>query len=379
MQYYITILITGIMHSMLTINISIYLHQKIASEPLLLSISITSYFVASFVASIGISTASDYLGHRMKLFALVSLVSTLGFIGCAVTDAPLFVFIFLALFIAPASSLTSLFFAYISENTKDSSRILTLRGIYSAAWVIGPTLGAWAVNLGDFRLLFLGLSTLGFMAFSMALLYPSESKEFLTDKNHNRHAKKITAMGIYGLLLMIVLHGAMSISTTILPIIIREELLLPTPLIGFSFSICAGCEVVLLMIASKYLYRYSAITFLVGGCICGIIYYIILSQATTPWVFLAAQLFNGAFIAAMVGVGMTWYQSIMTDRPGLATGLFVNAYTIGSIVMTPAVGLVASASHNFQAAALLACIAITMGMVGLMAFPNQQCESVPNV
>ena len=45
---------------------------------------------------------------------------------------------------------------------------------------------------------------------------------------------------------------------------------------------------------------------------------------------LAGQLLNAAFYAVVAGIGLTYFQGIV-DRPGLATGLYMNASRLGSI------------------------------------------------
>ena len=75
------------------------------------------------------------------------------------------------------------------------------------------------------------------------------------------------------------------------------------------------------------------------GASCGVGYNVLVTASSTVWMLAVGQLLNAMFIAAVSGLGISYMQDMLPNRPGQATTLFTNSFPIGAMLAGPLFGL----------------------------------------
>ncbi|MCR2821669.1 MFS transporter [Lederbergia panacisoli] len=111
--------------------------------------------------------------------------------------------------------------------------------------------------------------------------------------------------------------------------------------VGIVVSICAGLEIPIMLGLGALGKKVSNHTLIIYGCMILVIYYIILSVATQSWQLIPAQLLQAAFVAIVMGNGLSYFTERLPNSPGLATTIYYNGSTLGRLVGSLAGGLIA--------------------------------------
>ena len=82
-----------------------------------------------------------------------------------------------------------------------------------------------------------------------------------------------------------------------------------------------------------------------------------MAAVSGPVLLVALQALNAWFFAVVAGVGLTLFQAII-PRPGLASGLYMNARRLGAIVSGPVIGLGSMTALGYSGV-FVACAALT--------------------
>ncbi|WP_260871572.1 MFS transporter [Bacillus sp. X1(2014)] len=77
------------------------------------------------------------------------------------------------------------------------------------------------------------------------------------------------------------------------------------------------------------------------GCFIAVIYFTILSVSTHSWQIIAAQLLQEAFVAIVMGNGLSYFTDLLPDSPGMSATIYSNGSTIGRIVGNLGGGIIA--------------------------------------
>lgn len=369
------IFLIGIQSAGLIANISLLFSQYFENSLFAISLAVTVFYVASFLSTMLFSTLSDYLQHHRMLIVGISLFAAVGLFFGILAETPKASFIWIVFLVSPATSLSAIFFAYVSQSEKDASKTVVLRGFFSAAWVIGPVVGTRIAADANFDWLFFALSINALAIALFALFLPSRSFNQGVKATESHLGSQSVVPLLVGFAVMIVLQGAMSLSTTILPIIITNEISFDHSDTGVAFAITALSEVVMIFLMSRLYNRTGAMLLMCAGCVAGFFYYAAIAVTSDIRFVFAAQILNGIYIASMIGIGMVWFQRLAPKRPGFAMGLFLNSYSVGSIMFTPLAGYVAEVSGSFQMAAWCGVVGIGVGAIALLSFERKMART----
>jgi SET family sugar efflux transporter-like MFS transporter len=354
----LTIFLVGVQQSAFLVHLSVFADQVLHLDPSNLALLVFSFHASAMLSSVALTWMSDHVGHRMRLFGALCGFSLVGY-GCLMlvggVSAAAAVLVFC---IGPTASQNALLFAHLRAEDGPLRRIIFVRAAFSAAWVVGPAIGAavW----GSFS----GMGLLTLLAGISCVLAPIT----LTFRPAARSAAAVelpASTHWFGLGLAFFafafLQGTTTGALTIVPLVLGKELPAGGSA-GLLFSLCALIEVPALIVLGKTAERFGALRVLIFGCACGATYYLVLWNARSEWPLYAAQLLNAFFIAAIVGPGLVWFQNLAPDRIGLSTALFLSAYNTGGLMITPLIGWVAMRTGTYQSVATaFAIIAVTGG------------------
>jgi SET family sugar efflux transporter-like MFS transporter len=233
-----------------------------------------------------------------------------------------------------------------------------LRSVWSAAWALGPLLGAATLSRGGFGWLFsLSAACSVLVAGSVLLLGGGPStlrREDLHATARPRNARLVPAAISFGLF-----HAAMFCGSIVLPLFVTRTLGFAEADVGLLFSICAVVEIpaalaLLLLPPDAPLERWIGF-----GMALFVAYFWVMGVTADHTLLMAVQAARGVSIAVVGALGIKYFQELSPGAGGSATALFSNTAMGGALVAGLIAGVLAEV-FGFQVA-LLAC----GGLMGL--------------
>jgi MFS transporter, SET family, sugar efflux transporter len=330
----ILMFLIGSNYALLEPLMSIYLYDELKFSTLEISVFYFCLYTGAIIFSLAIPFLGDVKFRRKQLLLLTSILGLAGYTALYHFRESYILIACSAIFLAPAASNTSQIFAYIRQLDGRPERVIMFRGIFSAAWVAGPALGALVANIYGFQFLFATLMLSALLVVLFISVVPDV--EVPAKKEHNANPVVINRMRISLIFFAFaILQGTNNLSAIYTSIIVKERMNLELYFTGYIFALCAALEVVYFFILSRVSSFAGEARLVIIGSLCAMVYYIILSLSGSYTLLLLSQLLNAAFIAIVTGVGIAWVQSMMPNRPGLATGMFMNSSRIGTLMLLP--------------------------------------------
>ena len=298
---------------------------------------------------------------------IVSLVAGVaGFALLSVTTAFWPLITVAALPLGMSAAAFPLLFALAKHQSGDHDRITGERGIavlrasFSAAWGIGPALGAVAVERCGYPGLF--WISAAFSLFSLlpvglsgmrSRTAPAAAPVERTGPRRHEPAVLLAAASLA------LFSMAMGVGAVALPIVVTVDLGGGTGAVGLSYSLCALLEVPVMMAivlrpAAFLGYRGMALGFAAFS-----LYFAVVALAPTVPAVVASQVLRALGIGLVSCIGISYLQDLMPGRVGAATALYANTGQLGS--------LLAGVSAGGWAAALgfhslfWACVGLSLG------------------
>lgn len=368
-----TIIGIGVQNAALNTVFALYGCEFLGLSPRALGILILTFNLSGMVASLLIPALADR--HIKPRFALLIsiLLAALGYVVLATSRNQTIALIATLLCIGPSSSMVGLFFSYARAYHGASPFVVRLRGGFSAAWILGPVVGAALAQYAGYPGFYLSLGAFCVPLAILILALPDAPQLGANSSKVNRAGTGRVAIAFIG---MASLQGAAAASITVAPLIVVKSMDGTLTEAGIILGVCAILEVFLLLGSASILSKFQDIHVILFGSACGMLYFMTLWLAPFYWMLLVAQILNATFIVAIKGTGMAWFQGLIPTRPGLSTGLYVNTSKIGAIVAAPCVGFVAASLGSYQQASL---VAVTMAIVGVavVSFSRLVAQDVP--
>lgn len=362
--------ILGLQQALLIPFLGLFAVRGLALDPLGVFTFLAVFHGAGLIVSLGLPAVSDKNGHGASWFQALTMMAVLGFALFALSIPATAAIAVAACLLGPASAQNSLFFGTLRRAGTARAGLLATRGLFTVAWVAGPVLGSLLESNLGFGGLFGVLCVLNVV---VLLLRPlSNTGDHPAPRQDRLRNTRTTRLVTVAFVTLICLHSTNVIATTTMPIVVDELGSGRTSIAGLAFATSAGVEAVILFCLARWSGGRSEGTLILIGCIPGALYYLLLATTTLPWLIVVAQPLNAMFIAVAVGVGMTWFQSMMPNRPGLATGLFMNASRIASLATAPVIGASAAWAQSYQAVSLLALLLLVPAAASLMWLRTRQ-------
>ena len=346
-------------------TLSLFLSREVGAQPFWIGLFYTVNAIAGIGVSLWLAKRSDSQGDRRKLIIFCCLM--------AIGNALLFAFnrhyltlITCGVLLASlANTAMPQLFALAREYADNSAREVVMfssvmRAQLSLAWVIGPPLAFMlALNYG-FTVMFsiaAGIFTLSLVL--IAFMLPSVARVELPSEN---------ALSMQGgwqdsnVRMLFVASTLMWTCNTMyiidMPLWISSELGLPDKLAGFLMGTAAGLEIPAMILAGYYVKRYGKRRMMVIAVAAGVLFYTGLIFFHSRMALMTLQLFNAVFIGIVAGIGMLWFQDLMTGRAGAATTLFTNSISTGVILAGVIQGAIAQSWGHFAVYWVIAVISV---------------------
>ncbi|MCE5472600.1 sugar efflux transporter [Staphylococcus pseudintermedius] len=175
----------------------------------------------------------------------------------------------------------------------------------------------------------------------------------------------------------VLLHIGQWMYTLNMPLFVTQYLHEEEKYVGHLASLCAGLEVPFMIILGMVASKVETRTLLAIAAVCGSLFFGSIGIFESIHMMLVGQVLLAAFLAVLLGIGISYFQDVLPQYPGYASTLFANAMVIGQLLgnllggaMSQWVGL----GNVFYVSALsLACCFV------LILFTKKSRKTVQNV
>ena len=351
--------------------LSLFLSTAVHADPLRVTVFLTVAPLAGVVIGTLIGRLSDRWPIRRQVLIGAAVA---GMVGMGLTAVVREYWILLGLAVTATAVAGSLFpqtFAYARQvlARHDASRaamgISSLRTVFSLAWVAGPPLAAVLLASGGFRYLYLmaaimygvaALLAVGWLAEPPTLTAPTDDANTNSTNNTNS-TDRLTVSGhrdaggdgaapaaprrtlLLTAAAFTMLQCPLTLGVQALPLFIDANLGGDAANAGIMFGLCAALEIPLMLGLGALTTRLPLRRLILIGASCGVGYNVLVTASSTVWMLAVGQLLNAMFIAAVSGLGISYMQDMLPNRPGQATTLFTNSFPIGAMLAGPLFGL----------------------------------------
>jgi SET family sugar efflux transporter-like MFS transporter len=241
-----------------------------------------------------------------------------------------------------------------------------LRPFFSLAWTVGPAIGAWLITLWSYQGKFIAASGL-FGAFLLGILAsvpataPINPKTSRSDEDPdlNRepkspllsplaavHRSRLAAVLrhrnapiLYFFAVFVLVFCAQAMSVMTLPLFVIQDLGGTARNVGIIFGLAALMEIPLMVWFAKLADRGHNTLLIRAGVILACGYFAIVPFAHAPWHIYPMQFLIAASIAITTNITILFFQDLMPRQKGLATAIYSNTWSMGSLIGYFAFGL----------------------------------------
>ncbi|MCX1638130.1 sugar efflux transporter SetB [Escherichia coli] len=345
--FLIVAFLTGIAGALQTPTLSIFLTDEVHARPAMVGFFFTGSAVIGILVSQFLAGRSDKRGDRKSLIVFCCL---LGVLACTLFawNRNYFVLLFVGVFLSSfGSTANPQMFALAREHADKTGREAVmfssfLRAQVSLAWVIGPPL-AYALAMGfSFTVMYLSAAVAFIVCGVMVWLFlPSMQKELPLATGTVEAPRRNRRDTLLLFVICTLMWGSNSLYIINMPLFIINELHLPEKLAGVMMGTAAGLEIPTMLIAGYFAKRLGKRFLMRVAAVGGVCFYAGMLMAHSPAILLGLQLLNAIFIGILGGIGMLYFQDLMSGQAGSATTLYTNTSRVGWIIAGSVAGIVA--------------------------------------
>ncbi len=361
----VTSLVLSLQFAFLSPSLALFLSASLGAGEGQVGLVLALFNASGFLANLVIPILADRRNEYLKVMMACG-VSAIAMAGALylVTSLPLAAIVLVTLG-GPAGVGGSLLFAHLNSADFGVQAVMGARAMMSVAWVAGPPLAMLLARVAGVR------SVLGAMVVTsvagIVLVAAMRRRRGAMEAGSRTRKDKESAEGLpISRLVMVVVAfvffgAANSAMTSTMTIFTVNSLGLDVVWGGVALAVAAAIEVPFLLLLGRLSSRFTPIQLLVTGGVSGILFFASMTMVNGVPALLAVQLFNAWFVASVNGVGLTWFMDII-PRPGLASGLFSNAYRVGAITAGGIIA-VAGTSVGYQGMFVVCAAVITVAVI----------------
>ncbi|TDY45285.1 SET family sugar efflux transporter-like MFS transporter [Alicyclobacillus sacchari] len=296
--------------------------------------------VGGILASTWLGRLSDLRVAKKFIMLVSAACSALGYGVFLVLHSYLPLLIVSTVLLGLGSSVFPQLFAYARETASRVPGVdatfatSSLRSFFSLAWVIGPLLGSYLLQVCHFSGLFAATALL-FAAVFAIVVWRIERRPPAGIQG-SRPIKSFAMLRdghiVTACLSYVAVYTASSMNGLYMPLFVTKELHGSDRVVGSVVALSAGLEIPIILGLGVLSVRIGKRPLLLFGSVCGAMYYVGAWLAQKPWEMLALQLLCATFIAISVSIGMSYMQDFMPGTPGAATALYSNTNNLGQML-----------------------------------------------
>ncbi|WP_439659659.1 sugar efflux transporter [Lentzea sp. HUAS TT2] len=318
---------------------SLFLTSEIKVSPFQLGFFLIVSPLASVLASTIMGRLSDGRVQRRYMLAVGGVAGAIGYGLFAVLRDYWFLLGTSVVFIAITSSLLPQLFAYGRQVSQGPSMVVSvLRTLLSVAWVAGPPVAALLVAKTGWIGLFASTAVLQLGVAVLALTLPIPAARVEEQAEEEAAGPARGGMTVVSAAFLF-LQGAVALAVSGLPLFITTELQGTAGDAGLAMGLCAALEIPMMLWFGSLANRMSQHKLVLIGAVIGLSYHGVMVFTDSIWQVMAAQLLHATVISLIMGVGITYFQSLDPGRPGHATTMFSNTQIVGGMVAGALLGV----------------------------------------
>ena len=319
--------------------LSVFVTRELAVGPVRLAVFLLLTSTAALAVSTALGWLSDVRLSRRSLLVAGSVAAACAYgLFAVLRDYEWLLAVSMTL-AAVGSTVIPQLFAQARESLRDEGAlaISSLRMLFSVAWVVGPPVAALLLDRAGFDGLFAVVAVVYVLTALLAVRI--ESATPTPRERQEPRGSVFSANVVVATLAMVALQTASTLGLLALPLLITGELHASMGTVGLTVGLAAALEIPLMPAFGALAGRIRHRWLVAGGAVAGIGYYAAVAVAEQTWLIMAAQLLSAVFVAAIMGVGISFFQDIMPNRVGSATTLYSNTSKISAMVAGPLLGI----------------------------------------
>lgn len=333
----------GVGHSFVWPFLSLWGTQEIGMGSFAFSLYTTATSLSAIVVSTTLARWSDTHVPRKVMLMIGAAAGMLGYAGYAVFHDPRVLIVIGTTLLALSAVCFSQIFAHTREQflsveipgVPPGFLLSVVRVCFSFAWTAGPTVSALLHVHYGFRGVFLGASAL-FLLFLLGVI------QFVPFKRPSPEARAAIREPVWRVLTrgdllalfvaFLLVFAAHTLNILNLPLALTQRLGGTGGDVGITFGVGPLAEIPLMLWFGLLAARGHQLTLLRVGAVSTVLYFLLLTQARTPWQVFPMQVLHGMSFAIFSNVGILFIQERLPKQPGLATTIYTNAGNAGNLI-----------------------------------------------
>jgi SET family sugar efflux transporter-like MFS transporter len=362
--FVICVLLVGTGISISLPYLALYCTEKLGMSAATFGIFTAVSSLSGVAANSFIGKHSDRRMDRRFIIIIATVSSALGYTSYLVFDNYLILLIIVSFFSGLGAAAIPQIYAYAQESANESNSddktfaMSTLRSLVSLGFLVGPLIGTIILGTVGYKGLFLGTSAIFLTIASLVFTFLPKKGAIQKKKMGTGTTALKRSQIYYPLIAFIFLFAVNAINGIVTPLFIVNELHGTYSDVGMVVSLCAGLEIPIMFVLGAVSRKISNHSLMINACFIAILYNIILSISTDSWHLIVAQLLQAAFVAIVMGNGLSYFTELLPNSPGLSTSIYYNGSIIGRLVGNLGGGIIAQYA-GFRDV-YWACLAIVM-------------------
>jgi len=249
-----------------------------------------------------------------------------------------------------------------------------MRAAFALAWTFGPAIGAMLVQRYGYRGTFGAASAL-FAAYVFIVWWCVPARApvpKLQDAARTPFWRVLSSPLVLGNFAAFVLvFAAISLNLMNLPLLLTAELGGTAREVGIAFAVAPMVEIPLMLWFGRLAARGHQVALIRGGVSCGVVYFIGLLLAGDPSRVYALQVLNAAAVATTMSVAIPYFQDMLPGQTGVATSIYANSFSLGSLLGYVSFGVLAPAIGH-RNLSLVCAVLGALSLTVLMLSPRRE-------
>ncbi|MGS4057249.1 sugar efflux transporter [Staphylococcus pseudintermedius] len=228
----------------------------------------------------------------------------------------------------------------INQSTSSSRAVFAnsvLRSMFSFGFLFGPLVGNILNQSWGYSGLFGGTVAIILTTLLLQVFFFKDIKAKKTVRDSIMTEQDAPSMLKHRYLIVpfiafVLLHIGQWMYTLNMPLFVTQYLHEEEKYVGHLASLCAGLEVPFMIILGMVASKVETRTLLAIAAVCGSLFFGSIGIFESIHMMLVGQVLLAAFLAVLLGIGISYFQDVLPQYPGYASTLFANAMVIGQLL-----------------------------------------------
>ncbi|EIT0948828.1 sugar efflux transporter [Staphylococcus pseudintermedius] len=228
----------------------------------------------------------------------------------------------------------------INQSTSSSRAVFAnsvLRSMFSFGFLFGPLVGNILNQSWGYSGLFGGTVAIILTTLLLQVFFFKDTKAKKPVRDSIMTEQDAPSMLKHRYLIVpfiafVLLHIGQWMYTLNMPLFVTQYLHEEEKYVGHLASLCAGLEVPFMIILGMVASKVETRTLLAIAAVCGSLFFGSIGIFESIHMMLVGQVLLAAFLAVLLGIGISYFQDVLPQYPGYASTLFANAMVIGQLL-----------------------------------------------